>query len=259
MRPSAGVPAVRDDYAVACMHELFAQQAAATARRPRRLTFEGATLSYGELNARANRLAHLLRARGVGRETLVALFLEPSVEMLVAILGVLKAGGAYVPLDPEYPADRIALRARGRRSAASWSRVAALADRLPAGTAVRRVPRRAEVARSLQRRHDSDPEPLATPDSLAYVIYTSGSTGRPKGVLVEHRNVARLFTATDDWYSFGPEDVWVLLHSYAFDFSVWELWGALAHGGRLVISPLWTTRSPADLAAARRRARASPC
>jgi nonribosomal peptide synthetase DhbF len=81
------------------------------------------------------------------------------------------------------------------------------------------------------------------------VIYTSGSTGRPKGVLVEHRNVARLFTATDQWYGFGSADVWTLLHSYAFDFSVWEIWGALAHGGRLVISPLSTTRSPPALAA----------
>ena len=87
------------------------------------------------------------------------------------------------------------------------------------------------------------------PGNLAYVIYTSGSTGRPKGVLVEHRNVARLFTGTADWFSFGPQDAWTLLHSYAFDFSVWEIWGALLHGGRLVIVPAWTARSPEGLAA----------
>ena len=92
-----------------------------------------------------------------------------------------------------------------------------------------------------------NPEPVASPGSAAYVIYTSGSTGRPKGVVVEHRNVARLFTATDRWFGFGPQDSWLLLHSYAFDFSVWELWGALLHGGRLVVVPYWTTRSPASL------------
>ena len=80
------------------------------------------------------------------------------------------------------------------------------------------------------------------------MIYTSGSTGQPKGVQVEHRHVARLFTATDAWFRFGPDDTWVLLHSYAFDFSVWELWGALLHGGKLVAAPLWTTRSPQALA-----------
>ena len=85
------------------------------------------------------------------------------------------------------------------------------------------------VARRRTRRRST------TPENLAYVIYTSGSTGRPKGVMVEHRNVARLFTATDDWFGFGPTDTWLLLHSYAFDFSVWELWGALLYGGRLVV------------------------
>src|SRR5205085_7076453 len=87
-------------------------------------------------------------------------------------------------------------------------------------------------------------EPLAQPENLAYVIYTSGSTGQPKGVQVEHRQVARLFTATEQWYGFGPHDRWVLAHSYAFDVSVWELWGALAHGGSIVVPPFWLTRSP---------------
>src|SRR5262249_7127621 len=84
----------------------------------------------------------------------------------------------------------------------------------------------------------------AHPDNLAYLIYTSGSTGRPKGVQVTHRNVARLFDATQEWFPFGPEDVWTLFHSHAFDFSVWEIWGALLYGGRLVVVPYLVSRTP---------------
>ena len=94
---------------------------------------------------------------------------------------------------------------------------------------------------------ESNPESGVTADNLAYVIYTSGSTGRPKGVLISHGNVGRLLAATEGWVHFGAEDVWTLGHSYAFDFSVWELWGALAHGGRLVVVPEWVRQSPEDL------------
>ena len=150
---------------------------------------------------------------------------------------MLKAGGAYVPLDPEYPAERLAFVLADARPRCS-SRTSSFST----------LPRRRWLPRP--RRHadrggGSSNPPAGAPENLAYVIYTSGSTGQPKGVLVEHRNVARLFTATDDWFGFGPDDVWTLFHSYAFDFSVWELWGALLHGGRLVVVPYWTTRSPA--------------
>ncbi len=241
---ASGSAPVHEGYPVTCMHERF-ERHAASAPDAVALSFEGATVSYGDLNARANRLAHRLRELGAGPETLVALFLEPSIETIVAILGVQKAGAAYVPLDPAYPTDRIAFVLQDTRASLIVSREDLL-SRLPAtGATDVCLDRDAAALASLDA---ADPEPLATPESLAYVIYTSGSTGQPKGVLVEHRNVARLFTATDEWYGFGPSDVWTLLHSYAFDFSVWELWGALAYGGRLVISPPATTRSPAELA-----------
>jgi amino acid adenylation domain-containing protein len=233
------------NYPVACMHALF-EQRVAEAPEAIALSYDGSALSYADLNRRANRLAHHLRSLGAGPETLVALFLEPGLDLVTALLGVLKAGAAYVPLDPEYPGERAAFVLEDTAAPLLVTQQHLL-ERLPAHAA-RAVCLDRDAILSSPHLADDDPEPLATPANLAYVIYTSGSTGRPKGVQVEHRQVARLFSATDAWYGFGPSDTWVLLHSYAFDFSVWELWGALAYGGRLVISPLWTTRSPQGLA-----------
>ncbi|MET0400432.1 MAG: amino acid adenylation domain-containing protein, partial [Longimicrobiaceae bacterium] len=232
---AAGVPADQ------CIHELFQAQAA---RTPDALavTFEGASLTYAALNARANRLAHHLRGLGVGPEGRVGICLERGPEMVVAILAVLKAGGAYVPLDPGYPAERLAFVLED-----SGVPVLVTAERerrslpVPEGVAVVGLDARRD---EIERQPADDPVSGAGPESLAYVIYTSGSTGRPKGTLVEHRNVARLFAATDAWFGFGGTDVWTLFHSYAFDFSVWELWGALLHGGRVVVVPLETSRDP---------------
>src|SRR6185312_173843 len=103
-----------------------------------------------------------------------------------------------------------------------------------------------EVQSALAQAGDSNPGQDASPQDAAYVIYTSGSTGEPKGVVVTHGNVTRLFAATEKWFGFGAEDVWTLFHSYAFDFSVWEIWGALLYGGRLVVVPKTTTRSPGE-------------
>jgi amino acid adenylation domain-containing protein/non-ribosomal peptide synthase protein (TIGR01720 family) len=201
--------------------------------------FEDRSLSYGELNGRANRLAHRLRDLGVGPDVLVGLCVERSMDLVVGILGILKAGGAYVPLDPGYPADRLAFMVED-------ARVPVVVTHAPAMAA---LPRLADAARVMiedlaaePREHDAPP--LASSDHVAYVIYTSGSTGKPKGVLVSHANMSRLMDATNDWFGFGPRDVWTLFHSFAFDFSVWELWGALAFGGRLVVVPYWVSRSP---------------
>ncbi|MFH9729749.1 non-ribosomal peptide synthase/polyketide synthase [Streptomyces sp. NPDC017260] len=203
------------------------------------LTDGEVTLTYGELNARANRLAHALIDRGVGPEQRVALALPRSAEQVVAVLAVLKAGGAYLPVDPEYPAARISYLLRDARPAllVTTSRTGDLpgadpVDRLLLDTA------------DLDALPDTDPELSPDPDHAAYVIYTSGSTGAPKGVVVTHRNVVRLFGATEKLFGFSAEDVWTLFHSYAFDFSVWELWGPLLHGGRLVVVDHETSRSP---------------
>ncbi len=231
-------------FPVFCLHERFEAQAARTPAAPA-VTFEDQTISYAELNIRANRVAHRLRALGVTPETLVGLCLRRSLDLPVAILAVLKAGGAYVPLDPDYPAERLAFVLEDSGAAVLVTQ-AELLDHLPEHSAATLCLDR--DAEGLAEESAEDPDVAVSPESLAYVIYTSGSTGRPKGVLVEHSSVARLFTATAAWFGFAPADTWTLLHSYAFDFSVWELWGALLHGGRLVVVPKWTARSPQALA-----------
>jgi amino acid adenylation domain-containing protein len=231
-------------FPVFCLHERFEEQVRRTPDAVA-VRYEQETLSYGELNARANRLAHRLRALGAAPDALVALCLDRSLELVVAVLAVLKAGGAYVPLDPEYPAERLAFVMRDSGAGVLVTREGLLERFEEVPAAVVCVDRDRSL---LERESEIDPPSAAGPENLAYVIYTSGSTGQPKGVLVEHRNVARLFTATDVWFEPGPQDTWTLLHSYAFDFSVWEIWGALLHGATVVVVPAWTARSPDALA-----------
>ncbi len=206
------------------------------------LTVEGRALTYRELDARANQLARHLVARGVAPGALVGLCVQRSVEMVVGILGILKAGAAYVPLDPEYPRPRLAFMIEDAAAPILLTQ-ADLAPAIPAhGAAVIRLDSDwATIAEESVERlavpHD--------PQRIAYVIYTSGSTGKPKGAMVSHANVTRLFAATDAWYGFDASDVWTMFHSYAFDFSVWEIWGALLYGGRLVVVPYWISREPA--------------
>ncbi|QLJ03666.1 amino acid adenylation domain-containing protein [Streptomyces sp. NEAU-sy36] len=226
-----------------CLHEWF-QEVAARTPDAVALEYEDRTLTYGELNAQANRLARHLRGLGVRRDVLVALALPRSEQLMVCVLAVLKAGGAYVPVDPAVPVERLRHILDDSRP-----RVLLTDGPPPEGLDTSGVPVvdiRADAERWADE-PDGDPTDTGSaPTDLAYVIYTSGSTGLPKGVLVEHRNVTRLFTSTEDWFGFGPEDVWTLFHSFAFDFSVWEMWGALLYGGRLVVVPQTVTRNPRE-------------
>jgi amino acid adenylation domain-containing protein/non-ribosomal peptide synthase protein (TIGR01720 family) len=221
------------------VHERFEAQ---VDRTPDALavTFEGESLSYRELDARSSRLAQHLRKLGVGREVLTGICVQRSLSMVIAILGVLKAGGAYLPLDPEYPKDRLAFMVEDSKVPVIVTESAYVAT-LPEHAA--RVVCLDTDADAIAQEPSSRLEGAA-PADLAYVIYTSGSTGKPKGAMVTHENVVRLFDATDAWYHFNESDVWTLFHSYAFDFSVWELWGALLYGGRVVVVPYWISRAP---------------
>ncbi|NRR33611.1 amino acid adenylation domain-containing protein [Oxalobacteraceae bacterium] len=204
-------------------------------------------LSYAELNVRANRLSHYLIASGVGAEQRVGVGFTRTPDMLVALLAVLKAGAAYVPLDPDYPRERLSYMAEDSAIALLLTHSAVDAAALPqAGTSFITV---AIDTLELDGFSAANPQLPQHADSLAYVIYTSGSTGQPKGALQSHRNVLRLLESSHDWFNFGPQDVWTLFHSYAFDFSVWEIFGALCHGGRLVLVPFMVSRAPQDFLA----------
>ena len=233
----------------ACLHHLFEAQVARTPEAVA-LAWDGGAMPYAELNARANQVAHRLRALGVGPDVLVGVCLDRSPDLIVALLGILKAGGAYLPLDPEYPPDRLTFMLQDAVPAVCLT-TTALADRLRAtGLPVLRLDAEAPA---LAAHPTTDPPPAATGDSLAYVMYTSGSTGLPKGTLIPQRGVVRLVMATD-YVHFGPDEVFLQFAPIAFDASTFEIWGALLHGARLVLAPPGCT-ALADLGALLRRHR----
>ncbi|CAM4093000.1 non-ribosomal peptide synthetase [Pseudoalteromonas ostreae] len=229
---------VQSSVSTHCIHERFESQAN---ERPDAiaLTIESEAISYDQLNKRANRLAHYLISQGVGADMLVGLCVERSAEMIVGILAILKAGGAYLPLDPAYPENRLThmLEDSGVNIILCQSH---LESKLPLE---QQLILHIDDQQRLLTYPDTNPQNSTTLNNLAYVIYTSGSTGKPKGVMVEHQQISRLFETNAADFRFNHTDVWTLFHSYAFDFSVWEIWGALSFGGRLVIVPHWVARS----------------
>lgn len=192
----------------------------------------GGGLSYGELVGRADRLARLLVGRGVERGEVVGVCLDRGVSLVVALLGVWRAGCAYLPLDPAYPASRLEFM------------VGDAGVRFVVGSGVA-----AEAAEVIAVPADVDGDadvvlPVVGPEDLAYVIYTSGSTGVPKGVAVGHGSLARLFDRVGEHFEWSVGDVWSCFHSASFDFSVWEIWGALSSGGRVVLVSYADSRDP---------------
>lgn len=195
-------------------------------------------ITYGDLNRRADSLAGRLSAMGVGPETLIGLCLERKSDLIVGVLGILKAGAAYVPIDPAYPAKRIEFLCADS-SVGVIVAESATADRLQECKA-----KVVCVDRDLNSAASLPVSQKAREENLAYVIYTSGSTGVPKGVQIEHRHVVRLFEQLQPVVGISENDIWTLFHSISFDFSVWEIWGALLYGGSVVIVPSEMTRSP---------------
>ncbi|MEM9537940.1 MAG: amino acid adenylation domain-containing protein [Cyanobacteria bacterium P01_E01_bin.42] len=215
----------------ACIQALFEEQ---VAQNPEAiaLIFQTETLTYQELNQKANRLAHYLQTLGVGNESLVGVCLERSPQLIIALLGIIKAGGAYLPLDPTYPSDRLALMVKDADVEIILSETS-LRNHLP------KVPYSLDLEERAEEIAQYSPENAiaATPaTSLAYVMYTSGSTGKPKGVSVTHRNILRLVKNTN-YISFNTDDTFLQLASPSFDAATWEIWGSLLNGVRLVLFP----------------------
>ncbi|MDQ0297941.1 nonribosomal peptide synthetase DhbF [Salibacterium salarium] len=210
----------------------------------------GDLLSYIELNEQANQLAHFLIKRGVGPEDFVALALPRSVEMIVGMLAILKSGAAYLPLDPNYPRERISYMINDANPVCIITN-SQLSSEFFYQESPLVVIDDPDVVVALESYPNMNPgdvdrsKPL-NPFHPAYIIYTSGSTGNPKGVVIPHHNVVRLFDSTKQWFHFNTDDVWTMFHSYAFDFSVWEIWGALLHGGKLIMVPYEISRSPKE-------------
>ncbi|HEX8460361.1 MAG TPA: amino acid adenylation domain-containing protein, partial [Segetibacter sp.] len=217
--------------------DLFEEQVAKTPEAIA-ITFEGQELTYEQLNTKANQLTRHLLAKGVKQEALIPICIERSLDMIVGLLGILKAGAAYVPIDPEYPEDRIAFMLKDiAATIVLTSKESRL--KIPALAGVEIV----EIdSPEFSKYPSQNLAGLATSHSVAYIIYTSGSTGKPKGVMVEHLNVVRLFKTERPLFDFNSKDVWTMFHSFCFDFSVWEMYGALLFGGKLVIVPAEATR-----------------
>ena len=227
-----------------CLHAQFEQIALRTPNQVA-IVLDGQSLTYGELNRQANVVANQLIAAGVGNKDMVGLALPRDLSLLPGLIGILKTGAAYVPLDPNYPQARLDDIVEDCKAAAIVTTSQIASDIRLDGTLIKLD----ELQKSAAWHDESEsqsPDVAISPDDIAYVIYTSGSTGKPKGVLVSHTNVIRLYTETHGWFQFNRHDTWTLFHSFAFDFSVWEIWGALLYGGKLAIIPFEMSRSPVE-------------
>lgn len=192
------------------------------------IQFENETYTYREVDEMANRIANTLLQNGIQQENIIGILMEKSARAIISALGILKAGGAYMPLDPSYPAERLEFMIADSHAPI------VITDGDLFGVKKSEQVRIVDLGSDLIGNADA-PNVAVSPENLAYIIYTSGTTGKPKGAMIFHRNVVRLFLNDKCLYDFTEKDVWVMFHSFCFDFSVWEMYGALLFGGRLII------------------------
>ena len=221
------------------IQELFEEQVEKTPDNVA-VVFEDKQLTYRELNEKANALAKCLREKGVKSDSIVGMLVEPSMEMIIGIIAILKSGGAYLPINPEYPEDRIAYTLKDSNTNILLIQKNFIGKLNFDGEIICLEDENIYLKRS------KNLEIINTPRDMAYIIYTSGTTGKPKGVIIEHRNVVRLMFNNKFKFDFSQKDVWTMFHSYCFDFSVWEMYGALLYGGRLVLVSKDTAKNAAE-------------
>ncbi|WP_434756491.1 AMP-binding protein [Paenibacillus amylolyticus] len=226
----------------ATLVSLFEEQAERCSARIA-LRYEHTEMTYASLNSKANLLAILLRQQGVKPNQVVGILFSRSPGMVISILAVLKAGGAYMPIDPEYPKERIQYMLEDSKAQFC---ITEEQEYLPEEVSIKTIVPDLLDDDGMEGIYATNPKQVNQPSDLAYIIYTSGSTGTPKGVMIEHSNVVRLLFNDRNLFDFTQEDVWTLFHSFCFDFSVWEMYGALLYGARLIIVPLNVTREPAQ-------------
>ena len=219
------------------IQELFEEQAERTPDNIA-VVYEIEKLTYRELNRKANQLAQRLRSKGVSPDNVVGILVERSIEMVIGIIAILKAGGAYLPINTDYPAERVNFMLKDSEATVVITQ-AQLSNKFQFTGEIIDL-----TDESLYHGQNDNPKLINKPQDLAYIIYTSGTTGKPKGVMIEHRNVVRLLFNDRIQFNFNERDVWTMFHSYGFDFSVWEMYGALLYGGKLVVVPKITARDP---------------
>lgn len=241
-RLSLKAPIIQQPSTATTLHKQFEQTVMTF---PERTAIQGITAvwNYKELNEYANQIAHYLLERGVLRGQFIALYMDRSPTMIASLIAILKVGCAYVPIDAAYPQERIQFMLEDAQCTMIIVDDKTI-DQLPILENV--VLNMDQSQHQVKQCSKENLHLNIDSDQLAYMIYTSGSTGKPKGVLIEHQNVSRLFRSTAPLFQFDEHDVWTLFHSCAFDFSVWEIWGALLYGGRLVVVPAESTRSFED-------------
>lgn len=212
------------------VHELFRSQAESTPDNIA-IKFYDQSITYAELDERSEGLAHVLRNNGIKSDDVVGLLMDRSIETIVGMISILKAGGAYLPIDVNYPKDRKEYLIKDSGT------TTILTTRDQKGVYSSCVTTLIIEDLEIESKKNKTLKSVSNPANLCYVIYTSGTTGKPKGVMVEHRNVVRLFFNEKFQFDFGTGDVWTMFHSHCFDFSVWEIYGAILFGGRVVIIP----------------------
>ncbi len=221
------------------IHEVFEEQ---VEKVPNNIAvvFEDQRLTYRELNEKSNQLARRLRDQGVKSESIVAIVTERSVEMVIGIIAILKSGGAYLPIDPAYPEERIQYSLEDSNTQILLTQSYLLDKFIYTGEII------CVDNENVYQGDSSNLECINKSENLAYIIYTSGTTGRPKGVMIEHRNVIRLLFNDKIQFVFTDKDIWTMFHSFCFDFSVWEMYGALLYGGKLIVVPKLVAQDTAE-------------